>query len=573
LKAESERLKRQFQPLSNLDRRKQAGHNRAEFRKVYFFIMTMRRFPTVAIFLAGIVMLSCAQATEYWMASTDPYGRGPNRPDVAQDFLELFSPNAVWAAAAHQLTVVKFGPSFIDSAPNDLMREAFAALKRRGIAVGWEMGAVPPGQNCGRGEGYAGNTARSVARIKAAGGDLRYVAMDEPFWYGHHVDTRDTCRLSIGDLARGVADRLGIVRAVFPDVQVGDIEPVGVPHVDDYPEQIAEWAKAFQQATGHPLAFFHADIVWNGRWGQDLAALQLRLATIGVPVGVIINGDPLAKTDLDWTTAAFLHLRQVIDLAGANPESIIFQTWDDRPSRLLPEDQPGSLTNLVLEGSRPAAKIVLTPRRTALTGRITDKSGKPLADIVVDITARDVGGIYGLRTTKVTGIVPANAAGALFGLRINEECECKGSIDISIGQLQYRDGSAAPIVRSLQNNDGPYHLQGGLGVKSSINTAKFSVNPGAQYCIEVPMRVREQPNRAGYLALFFLDANGKEIRRDVIELQAAEQPIGKAVTDREGQFWLRFHQGVEPLRLLIQARTEANKSTRSTVAEIVPDAR
>jgi hypothetical protein len=506
------------------------------------------------------------------MASTDPFGRGPHRPDVAQDYLDLFRPDAPWAEAGRQLTVFKVGPSFVDSAPDDVLRQAFSDLKRRGIALGWEMGAVRSGPDCGRGEGYAGDTSRSVGRIKAAGGELRYVAMDEPFWFGHLVQSNHACQLSIGDLARNVAERLSIVRAVFPNVQVGDIEPIGDPQVNDYVAEITEWAQEFRKATGRPLAFFHGDIDWNGPWRRDLPIMQRQLATLNIPIGVIINGDPFAKTDLQWTNAAVGHLQEVLDLAGIQPDAIIFQTWDDRPSKLLPENQPGSLTNLVLEETRPPAKIVVIPGRHAISGRVNDVSGKPVSDVGVELTARDIGGLYGLHTVERTGVVPADAASALFGLRVGIECDCVGPIDISIGQMQFHDGPADAIVRSLQSGADPYRLEGGTAVKVSINTAPFSVNAGAPYTVDVPLQVREQPNRAGYLALFFLGANGKEVRRDPIELKAANQILGKPVTDPAGQFSLTMPASLDASRLLIRAQVEANTSTRSTVLELRPGA-
>ena len=530
----------------------------------------IRRLVAVALLLTGLGMMSHAQATEYWMSPGDPYGRGKARPDLAQDFLDLFTVDAPWTAATRQLTVFKVGPAFVDYAPDEILRQVFADLKSRGIALAWEMGAVPPGRNCGRGEGYAGDTARSVARIKAAGGELRYAAMDEPFWYGHHLATKNTCQLSIDELARGVAERLNVVRSAFPDVRIVDIEPVGDPQVKDYPEQIAEWLDAFHAATGHQLAFFHADINWDGPWRGDLPALQQRLAKLGVAFGVIINGDPLARSDLEWTNAAIDHLQQVVDLVGLQPETIIFQTWDDRPTRVLPEDRPGSFTNLVLEGTRPAAKITFIPQRDAIVGRVTDISGKPVIDAPVDITARDVGGFDGLHMAERTGMVPQNAVRALFGLRVGVECNCSGPIDVSIGELRFRDDPSPDTVRFLQDRPGPYQLQGVAGQKASINTTEFPVHAGASYAVHAAMRVREPSDRAGYLALFFLDATGKEIRRDLIQLKAPEESLGTPVTDRAGIFSLQLPATVDPSRLLVRARVEANKSTRATIAERQP---
>ncbi len=154
-----------------------------------------------------------------------------------------------------------------------------------------------------------------------------------------------------------------------------------------------------------------------------------------------------------------------------------------------------------------------------------------------------------------TGMVPQNAVRALFGLRVGVECDCSGPIDVSIGELRFRDGPSPETIRVLQDRPGPYLLRGVAGQKASINTTEFAVHAGASYAVHAAMRVRE-PNQIvpDISALFFLDATGKEIRRDLIELKAPAQSLGTPITDREGLFALHVPATVDPSRLLVQVR-------------------
>ena len=93
-------------------------------------------------------------------------------------------------------------------------------------------------------------------------------------------------------------------------------------------------------------------------WQKDLPALESTLEEMGVPLGVIINGDPRASSDSAWTNAAFKHLEAVEDLAGIRVADLIFETWDNRPTQMLPEYQDGTLTGLALVGSREPEKLV-----------------------------------------------------------------------------------------------------------------------------------------------------------------------------------------------------------------------
>lgn len=527
------------------------------------------------ILISAVALLVAAaapvQATTYWMAPGDPWDRGPLRPDLAGDFDNLFKHGSEWTKAAKRVKVLKVGPNLIDYAPIDVLKRLFDALRNRGIALGWEMEAIPPKPTCGRGvEGYSGDIARSVARIMAAGGTVGYVSMDEPFWYGHYAEVSNSCHYSIPDLARGVASGVEIVRRAFPHVKVGDIEPVGVPHTNNYPAQVAAWSIEFHKATGHHLAFFHSDIDWNGSWHHQTRIVRREFSGLGIPFGIIINGDAGAKTDRAWTEDALAHLRQVVDLERLRPQTLIFQTWNDRPARILPESRLGSFTNFVTRATRPAAKVTVIPDVDMIRGTVTDSSGQPIKGATVRVTVRDALGLYGLQALLHTGVVPQRAVKALFGLRVGVECNCAGNVDITVGQMVFGESNGLRAVRFLDPAGRAYSLHVKAGYKALINTPVFRVRPNERYTADVALRVREQAGYPGYLALIFLNKAGREIHRDEMELAPASIPLVPTRTRSNGGFSVILPAHMDADKLVISVLVGRSRKSRATAAEVDP---
>ena len=188
------------------------------------------------------------------------------------DFVQLFEPDAPWPQAASHVRVFKLYSQFAStSIPNGgstdaELKQAIDALNARHIAIGMEAGLLSVAGLCGKIEGYCGeNIGTLAARIKRLGGDLRYLAMDEPLWFGHVTKQPGAQQASIAALAVNVAAQAATLRQYFPDVEIGDIEPIqGTAGPADYLQEIDEWADAFAAATGRPLAFIHSDVGWQG---------------------------------------------------------------------------------------------------------------------------------------------------------------------------------------------------------------------------------------------------------------------------------------------------------------------
>ena len=305
-----------------------------------------RTLVILALVILGGSSIGSANAVEIWLSGNDPVAK----PNSGTDFQALFSADARWSKAASKIQVFKVSTQLVMSGSDALLSRMFADLKRRNIGLAVEALILSEGPNqCGRGfEGYSASRTMQVMaeRIRKLGGDLRYVAMDEPLWYGHHYDKKNACQSSYEDLARDVAQKVVMLRAVFPDVKIGDIEPLGSS--GDWTNEIIQWAQAYRAAVGQPLSFVDADINWSGpAWHQQLTAMAKGLRGIGVALAITYNGDGSDKTGLQWTEHAEQRFNAVESDPLTKPDIAVLQTWMPQPAHFLPEDEPGTLCWLV----------------------------------------------------------------------------------------------------------------------------------------------------------------------------------------------------------------------------------
>jgi hypothetical protein len=493
------------------------------------------------IALAGLLAGAAAPParTEIWLAGVDPFVRQAMRPGEASDYLELFDDAAPWPRAAQHVQVFKTSTQYLLNAPDEALRKMFAGLRRRGIALAFEGLMQPRHDACGQGvEGYSapGAIGAAAARVRRLGGTIAAVAMDEPLWFGHHAQGPHTCAASIDAVARGVAENVAALRAVFPAARVGDIEPLDPTAPDAWADEIARFGAAFQAASGTPLDFVHADVDWNGPWRPALAALARRLRADRIAYGVIYNGDPQDDFDESWTghaTARFETVEAEPDLA---PNQAILQTWMVHPLHMLPETVPGTMTGLVLSYVRPATHLTLRVAGGVIGGQLTGADGQPIAGARILLTARDSAPVPRPTSRHLSGLVPAGAARALLALRLNTECGCAGPASVRIGAgTWHADGAEVTVGVTQGPPPDEAAFRADAGEKLTANGGAFAVVPGAAFALTVPLGAAPGADQAGYLALIFLDAAGKEVQRRKLALTPGELAV-ESDTDAGGEF-------------------------------------
>ena len=292
------------------------------------------------------------QVPLYWFAPLPPMPTGPGRPFTgSDDFMDLFEPEAPWVEAQVRLHVFKlYGEWVAYHATDAQLRQAVLAIRARGLALAVEAGPLNATAECGQGiEGFAGTDEGTLiaGRILAAGGTLDLIAMDEPYYYGHFYDGPNACNWSAEEIAAEVDGFIQHMRGFFPDVRVGDTEPT--PH----PVMAADytgWLSTFRETAGYDLDFLHLDIDWSRTdWPVMANEIDAFGEEFGVQVGIIYNGGGVVSDDETYLSIAGERVKNYELAHGGTPEHVLFQSWDDKPDRALPDSDEFTFTGFILE--------------------------------------------------------------------------------------------------------------------------------------------------------------------------------------------------------------------------------
>jgi hypothetical protein len=311
------------------------------------------RLATLAILLNGTAQP--ASAADVWLAAIDPVVQKEQKHNNASaDYMDLFRPDAPWATAASGLRAFKISTQFGLRSTDDQLRTLIDDLQRRHIGLAVELAMLVGSDRCGKTvEGYASPTAvqELAERIKRFGGQIDYVAMDEPVWMGHvakgvthpEIPGAVRCEDSVADLAGQIAPKVAILRQIFPNVKIGDIDPVHGKYPSEI-DDLAAFADQFHRNTGVSLSFMHADVSWDSNWQPVLQTLAERMHRRGIRLGVICNGNPTERRNEVWISQALQRCRSMAADPKIKADELIVQSWHPAPTKMLPETDPGALT-------------------------------------------------------------------------------------------------------------------------------------------------------------------------------------------------------------------------------------
>ena len=129
---------------------------------------------------------------------------------------------------------------------------------------------------------------------------------------------------------------------IFPDLIVGDIEPVTGP-ADAAAYKV--WLETFRAVNGFDLAFLHLDMEWsNPNWPDEAMQMEAYGRELGIPIGMIYIGNAFEQDNATWLATAGQRVKRYELEAGGQPDHIIFQSWNDKPDHVLPESDPTAYT-------------------------------------------------------------------------------------------------------------------------------------------------------------------------------------------------------------------------------------
>ncbi len=285
--------------------------------------------------------------------------------------------DGAWPPFMDHVTVVSILTQVLVKIPDEDLAKVVARLKEMHVALGIEMLAQadddPPG--CGGGvEGYDATfmVANIAAKLKRAGAEVGYIAMDEPLWFGHYYNGKNACHSSIDNVAERVAKNMHEYLKVFPNAIVGDGEPF--PAITDQPnwkDDYRHWMEAFHAKVGKELAFTNIDINWGIKnWPASVQAMASFARDVKLPIGIIYNAapPPPSMSNQAWLDQAVQNSTYIENTLHVVPDWAVFASWARYPGHALTDDELGPGEDYVL-------KQYLNTRRDRDVGRPSNPHG------------------------------------------------------------------------------------------------------------------------------------------------------------------------------------------------------
>ena len=273
------------------------------------------------------------------------------------DFLPLFQPDAPWPRAMAKTRVIGLYAGWISAVSPQVLRQVVNFINAHDMTIEIEAPSLQAQSTCGSGvEGYVPYgqslttfTISYLQRLKAFGAQRIVVKVDEPFYFGVVVNDPHSCHFSVQQTAQYVGHYAQLVKSVYPDAEIGDVEPI----IDSaYPPGVvaalAEWHQAYRAATGEPFPFFFADIEFGSQtWPYLVLQLEQQTHQLGMKFGIIYIGGSADLTDAEWAAKTIARFYVYQGDSGGQPDYVLFQSWEPHPQYFLPETNPFSFTGVL----------------------------------------------------------------------------------------------------------------------------------------------------------------------------------------------------------------------------------
>lgn len=305
-----------------------------------------------SILAACLLLPVPVHAAEIWMLG-GPHveHHAPGWENIRTDAGSMWMPDAPWKTVAGAVRVIQFPPTSVDRARDSDLREALGDLKRRNIAFAVGTGLLIRSDRCrATTEAYVDQKMMEglFDKLRRNGADVKYVTMDEPFFYGHRDSGPTSCHESPQVLAQALKESIAIVRKYFPNAKIGSDEVVDASR--PWVQELVQWTDTFKAVTGEPLAYIHTDLNWKEGSVRNLLPLAAALKQRHVALGIIYDADSANNnSDENWSRNTISHFAEVEKEIGVRPDHAVIETWVKTPTRMLPENQPGTFTNVVLQ--------------------------------------------------------------------------------------------------------------------------------------------------------------------------------------------------------------------------------
>ncbi len=494
---------------------------------------------------------------------------------MRDDTGDPWAPGAPWQSVLEKVKVVGVSPGAIQGASGPELQAAFSGMKRAHVMLALGTGLLTRSDRCqahNEAMGAPGEFEQMLLKIQRNGGELRYIVMDEPYYFGH--TDASGCHQSAADLAANVAQSVATARRIFQNVVLGDVEVLNASR--SLTQEIVTWADAYRAATGEKLAFMFTDIQWSELAMRNLQPLSTELRNRGIPLGIVYDADGDVQTDEAWGRSTESHIAEIEGPLGIHPDIVSFDSWTAHPRRYLPENEPWTFTNVALRYFRKRSDMQIALRGFQVTGRLTDEAGRPVAGTDIEITALDIGARMGPMPRHFEGIVPQGAATAVVGIRVGIEgaCVCAGPAGAIVGGIRYKEKGTgkpeqdvSPVNVPIQGSPASVRTLALVpGQTYSPNFRQFPVTTGAPYSLDTSIAATAAAEHAGYITIIFLDASGKGLKREFVWFTPSVVSLGTVQTGADGGFHLQLPAAIEIAQPEIRALYSGNESQRPASA-------
>jgi len=471
-----------------------------------------------------------AHAVQVWLQPW--YGCTPCHSDGQVDANELFDQAASWPTAASQVEVIAFTAWWLGSMSDAELSRAIAWMKAHHVAMALEIEGLPSNPTCSGGiEGFEDlSLAKSqIARLVRLDASPKYAAMDEPLWGGHYWNAVGACRYSFDALGQEIDRMVGLYKSAFPQIVVGDIEPVqAITAYPSWDTDLTQFLTAYHKYVGSPLGFFQFDIDYTGNWAIPSRKIAAALAARGVPIGLIYRAMRSDTSDASAVRDVIRQFETAEEGLGLSPSQAVFGGWSDYPSHLLPDTSPKSETYEVVRYNSRPFKIAATTSGHAVNGTVTDATGHPAPGAQVRLECWTPVNSNSNPAIIFSGVVPQGAVYALVGVRVNTESASQpGANDLTLSGVHYiAPGESRTFAFSAGLPGWQTRTTGGLQLKVVplgtstalhvnvrpnqtllMNSNIFPVKANSAFRVIAEGGLDDASSGSAYVAIFFMNKN------------------------------------------------------------------
>jgi hypothetical protein len=273
------------------------------------------------------------------------------------DFPALFQANAPWPLAMAHTQVFGMYAGWITTASDQELESVVAFLNAHNMGIELEAPAMQAQASCGSGvEGYMPYgqslnefTLAYLQRLQALDAHVLFIKVDEPYYFGSVVNDPRSCHFSVTEVASQVGQYAQLVKTVYPNAAVGDVEPIiASAYAPDVVTAMGQWHETYQAVTGEPFPFYIADIDFsNPAWPTLVKQIENQTRQSGMHFGIIYIGDMTDISDAEWTSKAVMRFETYEGENGGRPDYALFQSWEPHPQFCLPETDPYTFTGVL----------------------------------------------------------------------------------------------------------------------------------------------------------------------------------------------------------------------------------